>query len=95
MYTDNVYDKHQQENRMALQIANPVVVGKIDKLARLTGLNKTAAVENAVDRLLATTQVPASRGRGKFTALLAQLDRIPDSPDAFDPMMWDDIGLPR
>ena len=80
---------------MALQIANPVVVGKIDKLARLTGLNKTAAVENAVDRLLATTNVLASRGRGKFTALLAQLDRIPDSPDAFDPMMWDDIGLPR
>ena len=80
---------------MAMQIANPVVIGKIDKLARLTGLNKTAAVENAVDRLLATTNMPALRNRREFTALLAQLDRIPDSPDAFDPMLWDDIGLPR
>jgi antitoxin VapB len=38
---------------MALQIANPLVVAKIEALARATGLSETAAVEKAVDRLLA------------------------------------------
>ena len=33
---------------MALQIANPAVVEKIEALARATGLSKTAAVEKAV-----------------------------------------------
>jgi ribonuclease VapC len=33
---------------MALQIANPTVVGKVERLAKRTGLNKTAAVERAV-----------------------------------------------
>jgi antitoxin VapB len=32
---------------------------------------------------------------GRMTALLAQLDRIPDRPDAFDPMAWDEHGLPK
>jgi antitoxin VapB len=27
-------------------------------------------------------------------ALLAQLDRIPDRADAFDPLPWDEQGLP-
>ena len=27
-------------------------------------------------------------------ALLAQLDRIPDLADSFDPLLWDDQGLP-
>ncbi len=38
---------------MALQIANPTVVAKIERLARITGLTKTGAVERAVDALLA------------------------------------------
>ena len=37
---------------MALQIANPAVVRKVETLARLKGISKTAAVERAVDRLL-------------------------------------------
>jgi antitoxin VapB len=28
-------------------------------------------------------------------AILAQLDRIPDRVDAFDPLEWDEHGLPR
>ena len=36
---------------MALQIANPIVVGKVERLAKATGLSKTAVVEKAVDRL--------------------------------------------
>ena len=33
---------------MALQIANPVVVGKVERLAKATGLSKTAVVERAL-----------------------------------------------
>lgn len=80
---------------MALQIANPVVVAKIERLARATGLSKTAAVERAVDRLIAE-QVPAETGAmDRFRAILAQIDRIPDRTDATDPLLWDEQGLPR
>ncbi len=79
---------------MPLQIANPVVVEKVERLAKATGLTKTAAVERAVDRLLRETEVagdPAARLR----ALLAQFDRVPDRADAFDPLEWDEAGLPK
>lgn len=80
---------------MALQIANPVVVAKIERLAQATGLSKTAAVERAVDRLIAE-QVPAeAAAMDRLKAILAQIDRIPDRPDAVDPLLWDDQGLPR
>lgn len=80
---------------MALQIANPVVVGKIDRLAKATGLSKTAAVEKAVDRLLAESSRPETPPADRLTRLLAQLDRIPDS--GADPAIldWDEHGLPR
>jgi antitoxin VapB len=81
---------------MALQIANPTVVRKIETLARATGLTKTAAVEKAVDRLLAEQNLDQPRGVWEqFDAILAQIDRIPDLPDAFDPLEWDEHGLPR
>jgi len=81
---------------MALQIANPVVVGKIEALARATGLSKTAAVEKAVDRLLAEQRPDQAPDVWKrFDALLAQMDQIPDLPTAFDPLEWDEHGLPR
>jgi antitoxin VapB len=81
---------------MALQIANPTVVGKIEALARATGLTKTAAVERAVDRLLAEQKLGGSAGVwDEFDALIAQIDRIPDRPDAFNPLEWDERGLPR
>lgn len=76
---------------MALQIANPVVVEKVERLARATGLSKTALVERAVDRLAA--ELVVDRG-DRIDALLAQFDRLPDRPDAFDPLAWDDAGLP-
>lgn len=79
---------------MALQIANPVVVGKVERLAKATGLSKTAAVERALDRLLGET-MPNSDGDRRVAALLAQLDRIPERADAFNPMEWDEHGLPR
>ena len=78
---------------MALQIANPVVVAKVERLARATGLTKTAVVERAIDRLACETQGASAPGR--MAALLAQLDRIPDRTDAFDPLEWDAQGLPK
>ena len=82
------------ENVVALQIANPAVVAKVERLARATGLTKTAVVERAIDRLASETQGVADPS-GRMDALLAQLDRVPDRADAFDPLEWDPKGLPR
>lgn len=79
---------------MALQIANPAVVSKVERLARATGLSKTAAVERAVDRLLSDMANTGDHAE-RIAALLAQLDRIPDRADAFDPLTWDEHGLPK
>ncbi|AFL73637.1 type II toxin-antitoxin system VapB family antitoxin [Thiocystis violascens] len=76
---------------MPLQIANPTVIVKVERLARATGLNKTAAVERAVDRLLSELE----SARPPAASLLAQFDRIPDRTDALDPLAWDDLGLPK
>ena len=78
---------------MALQIANPVVVSKVERLARATGLSKTAVVEQAIDRLASETQGMADPWR--MAALLAQLDRVPDRADAFEALEWDARGLPK
>ena len=78
---------------MALQIANPGVVKKVEKLAKATGLSKTALVERAVDHLLLETQ-RAPSPKPRMRALLAQIDRIPDRSDASDPLHWDESGLP-
>jgi len=81
---------------MALQIANPTVVRKIETLARATGLTKTAAVEKAVDRFLAEQNLDlGAKVWEQFDAILAQIDQIPDLPNAFDPLEWDEHGLPR
>ncbi|MFH1340776.1 MAG: type II toxin-antitoxin system VapB family antitoxin [Pseudomonadota bacterium] len=78
---------------MAFQIANPVVVAKVERLARATGLTKTAVVERAIDALASQTQSAARPGQ--MAALLAQLDRIPDRADAQSPLEWDGAGLPK
>jgi antitoxin VapB len=79
---------------MALQIANPIVVGKVERLAKATGLSKTAVVERALDRLINESMVGGD-GEKRVAALLAQLDRIADQRDAFDAMAWDEQGLPK
>lgn len=95
MYIDSV-DINIESGEMALQIANPAVVEKVDRLARATGLSKTAAVERAVDRMLSETSTPTRDATGmRLAALLAQLDRVPDRPDTYDPLQWDEHGLPR
>ena len=79
---------------MALQIANPKVVAKVERLARAMGTTKTAAVEEAVDRLLVERGRPGKL-RERIDSLLEQIDRIPDRSDAFDPLEWDEQGLPK
>jgi antitoxin VapB len=79
---------------MPLQIANPVVVSKVERLAKSTGLSKTAVVERALDRLISET-AGATDQTARLAALLAQLDRIPDRADASDPLEWDEHGLPK
>ena len=61
--------------------------------AEATGMTKTAVVERAIDRLAGETQ--GGRDPGRLAALLAQLDRVPDRPDAFDAVPWDTHGLPK
>jgi len=92
MYIDYVWI-NMAKPRMALQIANPTVVAKVERLARATGLTKTAVVERAINCLAGETQAAADPGR--MEALLAQLDRIPDRADARDPLQWDELGLPK
>jgi antitoxin VapB len=92
-YIDSV-DFNTEGLAMPLQIANPAVVGKVERLARVTGLSKTAAVERAVDQLLRELE-GAAEPAACMRALLAQLDRIPDRADAFDPLPWDEAGLPE
>jgi antitoxin VapB len=81
---------------MPIQIANPTVVAKIERLAAATGLTKTAAVEKAVDGMLANRPDPSDDDfERRALAILAQLDRIPDRADAFEAIEWDERGLPR
>jgi antitoxin VapB len=81
---------------MAVQIANPAVAAKIAQLATVLGVTKTAAVEQAVDALLAERATGSKRGSvERMSAILAQLDRIPDLPGAIEPIDWDEHGLPR
>ena len=79
---------------MALQIANPGVVGKVERLARASGLSKTAVVEKALD-LLANAAPAASDPAARAAALLAQIDRIPERADAYEALDWDEAGLPQ
>jgi antitoxin VapB len=81
---------------MTAQIANPVVVAKIERLAAATGLTKTAAVERAVDGMLANRPNASDDDfEARALAVLAQLDRIPDRADGFAEIDWDEHGLPR
>jgi antitoxin VapB len=81
---------------MPIQIANPTVVAKIERLAAATGLTKTAAEERAVDGMLANSQNASDDDfEARALAILAQLDRIPDRADAFEAIQWDERGLPR
>jgi antitoxin VapB len=92
-----IMNQSTSSDPVALQIANPVVVEKVERLAKATGLSKTAVVERAIDRLAVETQGSLDGGQqaARMSALLAQMDRVPDRPDAFDPLEWVEQGLPK
>jgi antitoxin VapB len=77
---------------MSLQIANPVVIAKVERLSRATGLSKTALVERALDCLAATLQRPTTTHR--LPDLLRLMDAVPERAGAADPLQWDADGLP-
>lgn len=84
---------------MAIQIANPQVVQKIEWLASAMKVGKTAAVEKAIDALgqqwsMGEADRQTSATHARALTLLAQLDRIPDRVDSLDPLSWDAQGLP-
>jgi antitoxin VapB len=85
------------EDAVPVQIANPQVVAKIERLSRAIGVGKTAAVEAAVDRMLADVEAAQNAGDpwNGIDAILAQLRRIPVRPDAFDAIEYDENGLPK
>jgi plasmid stability protein len=58
---------------------------------RESGGSAPAAV--AVPKL-ATADSAAAQRRLHFAALLSQLDQVPDLPQALEPLVWDDLGLP-
>ena len=77
---------------MALRIASSAVVGMIKRLAKVTGLTKTAAVEAFLEQ---ETLDPIENIRRRMRVILGQIDRTPDLPAPFDPLEWDEHGLPR
>ncbi len=80
---------------MAVQIANPAVVAKIEKLARTTKLSKTAAVEKAVDAMLAVQPAAGETIREQMDRILAQIDKLPRVEHPIEPLEWDEFGLPK
>lgn len=78
---------------MSVRIANPAVIAKIERLALATGQGKSAAVEAAIDRMLADLgEVDAPRVWSTFDAIIAQLHRLPPRADAFEPVAFDEFG---
>ena len=74
---------------MALQIANPALVAKVDRLARAIGLTKTAVVERAIDLLASQTQTAEDSGRmAALLAIACPIGRMPSTP-------WNGIALPK
>ena len=80
---------------MPVQIANPVVVEKIDRLSQALGVGKTAAVEKAVDRLLSEMRAPANTDPwAGIDAIVEQMRRLPKRSDVEELVLYDENGLP-
>ena len=81
---------------MPIQIANPEVVAKIERLSRITGLGKTAAVDAAVTKMIEEAKAPDSENSwSRFEAILKQIRGLPTRSDAFNAIEYDESGLPK
>jgi antitoxin VapB len=78
---------------MTLQIADSKLVATAERLAKRTGWTTAVVVERALDGLAERIEGRAVAGR--MAAILAQLDRLPDRIDAYDPIDWNEGGPPR
>jgi antitoxin VapB len=80
---------------MPIQIANPDVVRKIERLAQVTGLGKTGAVDAAVGRMLHDLGAGQAESWPGLDAIVEQLRKVPPRRDAFDAIVFDQHGLPK
>lgn len=81
---------------MPIQIANPTVIAKIERLSRITGLGKTAVVDAAVTKMIEEVKAPdGGDSWSRFDAVLAQIRGLPLRPDAFEAVEYDEAGLPK
>ena len=81
---------------MPIQIANPEVVAKIERLSQVTGLGKTAAVEAAVTKMIEDIGLSGSADPWvRFDATLSQIRGLPRRSDAFEAVEYDESGLPK
>lgn len=79
---------------MALQIANPTVVAKVERLAKVTGMSKTALVERAVDHLERHAALPTQAHAQRLRKLVAQMDQLADIGQPCV-VTYDENGLPN
>jgi len=81
---------------MPIQIADPDLVARIERLSRLTGLGKTAAVDAAVTKMIEEITRPESSGSwSRFDAILTQIRALQPRFDAFNAVEYDEAGLPE
>jgi antitoxin VapB len=89
---------------MAVQIANPEVVRKIEWLAATLNTTKTAAVERALDaysgeflqaQLAQQDRQNQQQRYEQLMSIVKKFDAIPDvNPNAPNDLEWDENGLP-
>ena len=69
-------------------------------LGGVSGMSErpVAPVIASPDRMLSNQHARPGGGQDpwdRLDAILSQIDRIPDLPEPFDPLDWDQRGLPR
>jgi len=84
---------------MSIEISNPQLLAKIERLSARLGVEVAIALETAVDRLLGETAETCKERKDDPWAgvdeIIAKLHALPPRPDAYDPLEWDEWGLPR
>lgn len=77
---------------MTLHIVDPQLVAKISDLARAIGVPETEIVKRAIGAL--DREQAKSADWNRFHELIQDIRRLPDLPNAGDPLEWDEHGLP-
>jgi antitoxin VapB len=85
---------------MSLNIKNEATHARVRRLAELTGLSQTAAVDEAVSRRLSELEGAAARRAARVDAVVREIriELTPAEKDALrgaDEELYDRDGLPR